>query len=230
MGSVAARKAFQGQFLIIGDDHLLLPAGPAAPLFVFIHGGYWQALSAAESLFPAPALNRRGWAFAALEYTLAPRAGVARMVEECATGLAAVVAAARPSQVVLVGHSAGAHLAAMVALVRPAPVPVGRVVLISGVFDLRRLVHTSVNRPLGLDETTAAPLSPLALPIAGSVPEVVVAWAENDTETFANQSRAYASRLGASAMQIAGRHHFDILDDMADPTTELGAAALGVRR
>ena len=43
--------------------HLIRPADTPGPLPVlaFVHGGYWQELSAAESLFPATACLARGW-------------------------------------------------------------------------------------------------------------------------------------------------------------------------
>ena len=44
------------------------------PLLVFFHGGYWQELSKNESLFTAPDCVANGIAFAAVDYTLAPKA------------------------------------------------------------------------------------------------------------------------------------------------------------
>ena len=54
---------------------LCVPASQAASgrplpgLLVFIHGGYWQELSAQESLFAAANCVERGLAFAAIDYT-----------------------------------------------------------------------------------------------------------------------------------------------------------------
>lgn len=57
------------------DEYSLLfePAGAAASsMLVFIHGGYWQELSAQDSCFPAEGLLARGIAYAAINYSLAP--------------------------------------------------------------------------------------------------------------------------------------------------------------
>ena len=51
-----------------------------APLLVFIHGGYWQELSARDSRFAAAACIEHGAAFAAIDYTLAPQACVGAIV------------------------------------------------------------------------------------------------------------------------------------------------------
>ncbi|MBP8208924.1 MAG: hypothetical protein KAY11_05100, partial [Ilumatobacteraceae bacterium] len=145
--------------------------------------------------------------------------------------LATLAGLVAPAQVVLAGHSAGAHLAAMVSLVGPSPVPIARTVLVSGVFDLRPLVHTTVNLPLGLHAAAAAAISPQLLPVAASH-EVVVAWGDNETDAFKAQSRAYAAHLAAAGTQVssvecAGRHHFDIVEDLVRAGTPLGRLALG---
>src|ERR1700692_2825418 len=65
------------------------PAGSAdAPLLVYFHGGYWQELSKNESLFAAPDCVANGIAFAALDYTLAPRANVEKIVDQCRRAVA----------------------------------------------------------------------------------------------------------------------------------------------
>jgi arylformamidase len=104
-------------------------------------------------------------------------------------------------------------------------------VLVSGVYDLRPLVHTTVNDPLGLDLPRAEAASPMLLPVTNR-PETTVVWGDNETDAFKAQGTTYAARLrGAgvdvSAFECAGRHHFDIVDDLVDPATELGAFTLG---
>lgn len=93
-------------------------ASPDAPLFVFIHGGYWQELSHKESAPMAPQLLEAGFAFATLNYTLAPKATLAVMIGEIARALRFLREGASdlgfdPRRITLSGHSAGAHLAAM---------------------------------------------------------------------------------------------------------------------
>lgn len=228
--SAAAAARFEGSVESFSAGGRLVRPGPDSPLLVFIHGGYWQALSAADSMYLAPGAVAAGWSFAAVEYTVAPGGTLAQMVGECATALAHLAQRGPWNRVVLAGHSAGAHLAAMVAVSAVAPIRIDRLVLISGVFDLRPLVHTTVNEPLGLDLAAAAALSPALLPL-DAIPDTVVAWAENDTDSFKAQSHVMAARLrlaGATVVELESlaRHHFDIVDDLVDPTCSLGAAAL----
>lgn len=222
--SAAAADALDGAVRTLADGSRVVtgPAGGDAPLLVFVHGGYWQALSAAESLYLASGALAAGWSFAAVEYTIAPAAGVATMVEECRAALGRVADAVPHASLVLAGHSAGAHLAAMVAVAAEPPVRVDALVLLSGVYDLRPLVHTTINEPLGLTDDAAAALSPLLLPVR-SVPPTCVAVGEVETAAFHEQSRAMAARLRVTDLVVPTRHHFDIVDDLVDPSTAVGA-------
>jgi arylformamidase len=228
--SNVARAAFGDRVETLPGGSLLVRAHDDGPLLVFIHGGYWQALSAADSLYLAPGALSAGWSYAAVEYTIAPAGSLEQMVAECAAALGELAARGPWSSVVLAGHSAGAHLAAMSSIAALSPLRVDRVVLISGVFDLRPLVHTSVNAPLGLTADTASALSPALLPVVGA-PDTVVTWAQDDTDAFATQSRAMAAHLRTVGVRVrelecCQRHHFDIVDDLVDPAHPLGAAAL----
>jgi arylformamidase len=216
--SATARRALADRMEELPGGTLLVCAAVSAPLLVFIHGGYWQALSAEESLFLAPAALAAGSSFASVEYTIAPEGDLARMVRECRGALEQLAAVGGFASVVLAGHSAGAQLAAMAALVEEPPLPVDHVVLVSGVYDLRPLVHTTVNDPLGLTVDTAADLSPALLPVVNRQ-RVTVTWGDNDTDAFRAQGHVYAAKLRAAGLDVveherAGRHHFDILDDL----------------
>ena len=217
-------------------------AAGAAPLLVFVHGGYWQELSAAQSLFAARACIGRGAAFAALDYTLAPAASVADIVAECRTAMAWLGAHAAslgidPGRVVVAGSSAGAHLAAMLSLPEPqaagaagAALRPRAAVLVSGVYWLEPLVGTGINDALGMDAPAAARASPGLQSLAG-FPPALLAWGEIETAAFKAQSRCFGAALRAAAsncteLEVPGRNHFDVVLDLADPGSALGAWTL----
>ncbi len=196
-----------------------------APLHVFIHGGYWQALSQRESAMMAPVLHENGQAFATLNYTLAPFARLGEMVAECRDALLWLASQAQdlgydPAQVTLSGHSAGAQLAAMVMAtasndLAQAGLRVRNVILISGIYDLEPISLTPVNDPLQLSKVEVHDLSPsLNLPLPG--PRYRITVAERDTPEFIRQSRDYAERLRKAGHSVSfdlqqGKHHFDII-------------------
>ncbi|WP_170755390.1 alpha/beta hydrolase [Ruegeria lacuscaerulensis] len=208
--------------------------GAGAPLHVFIHGGYWQALSQRESAMMAPALVEAEYSFATLNYTLAPDARIGDMIDECRNALLWLAANAPdlgfdPSRVTLSGHSAGAQLASMVmatsadALAR-AGLRVRDVILISGVYDLEPISLTPVNEPLQLTPVEVHDLSPIRhLPAPG--PRYRVTVGERDTPEFIRQSRDYAELLRKAGHSVSfdlqnGVQHFDII---MHPATFLAA-------
>jgi len=218
------------------DREVIDVFGPldAAVVQVFFHGGYWQQLSRADASFPAVQFAARGITYAAPGYTLAPDADLPAIVEQ-ARAAVTVLAANSAAPIVVSGSSAGAHLAAMVALTDWSSrgfeqSPVAGLVLLSGVYDLRPLVDTYINDAVGLDETTAAQMSPLGIVEDGtSGPPAVVAVGEIETAAFRSQSADFAWRLQecgwpVRALDIAGRNHFDIAFDLADASTVLGGA------
>ncbi|MCR1784965.1 alpha/beta hydrolase [Nocardioides carbamazepini] len=215
-----------------GGDSL---PGPV-PVLVFVHGGYWQAESKERACGAAPDVLAAGAAYVAVEYTLAPVASVAEIVAECGAALGWLVAHAAelgidPARIHLAGSSAGAHLAALLTLGDDAlpGATIRSATLLSGVYDLRPLVPTYVNDPLGLDEPTAWHLSPLSR-IRASDAALVVSWAECETAEFRRQSRALTTAWRALGNRVdvvpdvPGRNHFDLPLDLADPATALGRA------
>jgi acetyl esterase/lipase len=93
---------------------------PPRPSLVYFHGGAWIIGSRRQSPFMMFELAAAGCVVFAIQYRLAPRSPLPAAIEDCKAAVAWVRAhaaeyGALPDAVVL-GGSAGAHLAAMVAL------------------------------------------------------------------------------------------------------------------
>lgn len=92
-----------------------------APLVMFVHGGGWQRGSkdnASSRWLPAH-LTQQGYAYASIDYRLVPAVAVEQQAEDVAHALRALLDRAAElgidrRRVVLIGHSAGAHLVALV--------------------------------------------------------------------------------------------------------------------
>ena len=85
--------------------------------------------------------------------------------------------------------------------------------LASGVYDLTPLVHTYVNQPLGLDDAGAPTLSVHA-PRPPDV-QVLVVHGDNETDACKAQSARLAAAWAAPLVEVVGRHHFDLVFDLA---------------
>ena len=187
------------------------PSTSRDEIFVWIHGGYWQGSSIEEALIGADDLVAQGFGFAAIEYTLAPEISVAEIVDECVAALAWLRERSANKSIILGGHSAGAHLALAVA----QRSQVDRLVLVSGIFDLRPIAETSINEPLGLTETEAFAISPISAPFPFACTTEVLVGGDESPSFYAQAKAAvdYLKDNGSPArlITIDGLDHFDII-------------------
>jgi len=215
-------------------------SGPA-PIFVFLHGGFWRLLDSADSCFMAECLTKAGACVVAVNYALAPHVTLAEIVRQCRAAVAWLYVHARefggdPMRIHVGGSSAGAHLAAMMlasgwqaALGVPDNLVAGGT-LLSGIFDLEpvRLGHPNEWLKLSAGDITA--LSPLLHLPERAVP-LVVSYAPTETDEFKRQSEVYMAAVmaGGSAVRFVpmpGTNHFDIVFGLADPQNPLAKATI----
>ena len=229
------------QLNIIYDDKprnrldLFLPEKAPKGLVVFVHGGYWMALDKSYWSHLAKGSVESGYAVACPSYTLCPEVRIGDIVREVG---AAVGKAARlvEGPIMLTGHSAGGHLVSrMVAAGSPltpeVQVRIRHVVSLSGVHDLRPLLCTGMNKTLHIDEAEALAESPALLwPVAGTR---ITCWVGGgERPEFLRQNALLANiwtGLGAvtNAVVEPDRHHFSVIDGLADPNHALTQILLG---
>jgi arylformamidase len=200
----------------------------ARALHLFIHGGFWQALSKDDSAFPAPPCLDQNIAFAALNYTLAPAANLTRIFAQIARAIVWLYREADrysyPRTVVLSGHSAGAQLAAMMLTVdweAEYDLPndfIKGAMLISGVYDLEPISRCYVNDALRLTTSEIRELSPVNLRCLNAHP-VCIVYGDNETNAFKRQSQRLFETWADPSTQveiqpIEERNHFDLVQDL----------------
>lgn len=203
---------------------LFQPDGQARGLLVFVHGGYWMAFGRETWSHLAAGALARGWAVAMPSYTLAPEARIGQITGEVMQAVRAA-AALVPGPVVVTGHSAGGHLSARMGCADLALERVRRVVPISPLSELEPLRQTAMNGGLRLDLAEVDRESPARLKLRGGCgAHVWVGGAERPA--FLWQARTLAEEWACAWTVAPGRHHFDVIDDLADPGSGLMAACL----
>lgn len=226
--AAAFRAAHPFEALRYGDGpretlDLFRPAGVARGLAVIVHGGYWMAFGGRDFSHLAGGALARGWAVAVVTYPLAPEArvgaivrAVARATDRAATAVAGPVA--------LTGHSAGGHLVLRLAC---GDVALGcrgrlaRVVAVSPLASLVPLLRTGMNATLGLDLAEAVAESPILRP-RPALP--VTAWVGADERPAFRLQAEWLSRAWGAALVVEdGRHHFDVIDRLAQGHAPLAA-------
>ena len=204
-------------------------------LQVYIHGGYWQELSKAESSFAATNFQSQGCHFAVINYSLAPEASLSDIVEQSRQAILwlhnnAQQFGYKNDEIYLSGSSAGAHLAMMALQTDwtrydlPNSIVRG-VCAVSGVYDLIPIVDTYVNDALKMDHDEAQKNSPLNDDLPQDTP-IIMAFGENETSEFKRQTAAMADKIIQNGnelccKQIAKRNHFDVILDLADANSWL---------
>ncbi len=209
-------------------DVFAAQASTLRPALIFFHGGYWQALSSKDASFPATICADNGITYISVNYPLAPSATLPEIVKYACLAVRSITERAGEfgidaTRIAVGGHSAGAHLAMCCAAQRLTK----RVLLVAGVFELLPLLQTTINEALGLLPADVDAMSPLR-----HVPDLLraaIVWGDADTREFAWQSNAMTTQLeqwGAAieSWEQADRNHFDLLLDLADPSTRLSKA------
>jgi len=174
---------------------------PNAPVFVFLHGGYWRALSSKDFSCVALGLQPLGITTVVVNYALCPRV----TLDEIARQVRAAVAwtyrhiaghGGDPSRVALGGHSAGAHLTAMCLQTAwsedyglPQD-PVAAAVLVSGIYDIAPLRYSYLQPMIQLDDGTIRRNSPL-FSVRRCTTPVWVNWGDEETVEFARQASSF---------------------------------------
>ena len=210
---------------------LFLPAAAPRGLVVFVHGGYWRAFDKSSWSHLARGPLAHEFAVAMPSYTLCPEARISAITRQIARAIE--TASGRiAGPIHLTGHSAGGHLVTRmlcgdITWQGCFPARVARVVSISGLHDLRPLLKTAMNADFNMDQAEAEAESPRLHRPALPVP--VIAWVGGDERpAFIEQSRWLARDWENASLHIeAKRHHFDVIDDLADPESGLVKALLG---
>jgi arylformamidase len=140
-------------------------------------------------------------------------------------------------RIVVVGHSAGGHAAAMALSCRwpqlQPDLPAGlltRALSISGLYDLEPLRHARfLQDDLRLTPTSVARLSPAFFPRPRAGTLYAVAGAEESDE-FLRQNLLIREVWGPTSVPVCevlpGADHFTVLHDLADPSGRLHELAL----
>jgi len=212
-----------------------------APVLVFIHGGYWRSLDKRDVSFIAPSFVQDDAMVVLPNYALCPAVSIETIALQMVDALAwtyrnAALYGGNPKRIVVAGHSAGGHLAAMMLSCRWSSVAgdlpatlVRSALSISGLYDLEPLRHT----PFLKDDLRLTPAQVRKLSVAlfpsprGKLYAVVGAL---ESEEFLRQNKLIRKAWGASAVPVCetipGTNHLDVLHELATPQGRLYTLAL----
>ena len=212
------------------------PRRTAAPVQIFIHGGAWQQLDKKDSGLAAPAFVGAGAMLVAPGFGRVPDVPVDTMVDQVRRAIAWLWHKVQDyggdrDKIFISGHSSGAHLVSQCLSADwpgqfgcPADVIKGAT-FISGLGDLKPVRLSYRNELLKLDERAVERLSLVRQQPTVGCP-LLAAYASGDTAEFRRQTREVGHywrrhQLDTEIIEIAGRSHYDLVLDLADPQSEL---------
>ena len=205
-----------------------------APLFAFIHGGYWQRNAKETFACTAAGPLANGMDVAFLGYTLCPDVTLSEIVTEIAEAVRWLRRegprhGVGEGRLVVSGWSAGGHLTATTL----AMDEVDAGLAISGIYDVEPCRLNYLNDNLRLTADEAARTSPLLHLPKESAP-VVLTYGTGELPELQRQSVDYhaareASGLPSELLPLACLDHFSIMDELgaADGALAKAAAKLG---
>ncbi|UDL87778.1 alpha/beta hydrolase [Mesorhizobium sp. PAMC28654] len=197
------------------------PAGGVkdARTIVFVYGGSWNSGNKEDYSFAAKAFASRGFVTAVFDYRLVPQVRYPAFVEDSAAAVAFVYRHAPayggdPKRLYLVGHSAGAYNAMMVALAPRFLAGQGlsntiirAVAGLSGPYDFLPLDVDATRRAFGgvSDLKSTQPLNQV---LKGRfAPPVLLATGDADDLVYPRNTVALAARLRSTGHEVEERHY-----------------------
>ncbi len=208
-----------------------------APIYVFIHGGYWYSLDKSHYSYVAEGMRPHGVTTVVNNFTLAPEADMDTIVDQNRRALAWLWLNANsfggdPSKIYVCGHSAGGHLGLMllatdwVAYGKGLPADLVKgVCSIGGIFDMEPIRLSYLNKTLHMDKEQSKRNSPLQQTYRIAAPISLVI-AVDESEEFHRQSKAMHMHWKALGYPVEslipeGLDHFNVVNDLANPQCPL---------
>ncbi len=197
------------------DEYVdIFPAAePNAPVFVFLHGGYWKSLSAKEFSFVARGLVTSGITVVVGNYSICPNVTIDEIVRQARAMVAWVYKNisnynGNPNKLFVCGHSAGAHLGAMCILTDwtkayglPSDVIAGGI-MISGLFDLEPLRSSFLQPDLRLNRGQIQRNSPQYF-VHRVSSHLLISYGDNEPLEFSRQSDDFFEACKAEGNQVS---------------------------
>ena len=233
--SAETRKKLQNhRNLAYGDSERqvvdIFPAAkPNAPVNLYIHGGYWRAVSKDDVSQIANHFHAKGVTAVLLEYDLCPNVTLTDIVRQARQGVAWTYRnianyGGDPDRFYISGSSAGGHLVGMVLAhdwSGEEGIPedfIKGAVVITGVMDTDPVLHVTPNEQIQLTPELAHTNNPMLNPPTIKSPLIIAVGGDEPTG-WRQMSKDYydlckSRGLTCEYHEVPGTHHFSVTESM----------------
>ena len=200
------------------------------PIHIFIHGGYWRALYKSYHSHMALPFIKKGICFFNINYDLCPAVKLTEIKNQIIKAIIWIINNAanfngNKENIVISGHSAGAHLASLMLSTNWkkygfAANPLKGVALISGIYETEIIPSLTVNNEIQLSYEEASNNNPFKLEPKFIIP-TIISFGDDEPELWKAQSIKYMKYLnlnGYNCKKIVCKddNHFSLIDTLAD--------------
>ena len=194
------------------------------PIIINIHGGYWRALDKADVNHHMADLAKTGFGLVNINYPLCPEVSLTQIIEHLNHGVEEVLKRLKDAEqqqpIILMGHSAGAHIALHLSNHSNLKDRLVGVVGLSGIYETELVRELSVNEDVRLTEAEAKRWNCVThMPLLG--PAYYIAVGGGEPSGWIDQSWVMASALRQRGDPTefhvcGGLHHFNLVDCISD--------------
>jgi arylformamidase len=205
---------------------------PAAPVHMFVHGGYWRMFSKRDYSCVADTITEAGAIGAIVDYALMPAVRMevlVKQVQRAKTWLLSNIAkhGGDPAELTISGHSAGAHLAAMCMTAPDTPSGVKAALLLGGLYDLKPLQHSFLKAEIAITDEEVARFTPLTQTYDRNVTVTLLVGAD-ETPPFHSQAAAFEHHLKSQGLRselhdLSEANHMSSVRDLGLIGTQAGS-------
>ena len=206
------------------------------PVHMFIHGGYWRMFSKRDYSYVAETVTKAGAIAVIVDYALMPVVRMATIVDQVRRARRWVLDhiadhGGDPGLLTVSGHSAGAHLAAMLFDDGDRPSGIKAALLLGGLYDLKPLQTSFLANEIAITDEEVRRYSPINRSFDPSV-TVEISVGADETPPFHSQAALFADHLekqglAVSRTTLAAANHMSSVRDLGLAGTD--AASLLAR-
>jgi acetyl esterase/lipase len=194
------------------DVYVPVNAAAAAPVVIFFYGGSWNSGDRDGYAFVGKALAARGFVVIIPDYRLVPTVHFPEFLSDAASAVAwtrqkASQYGGDPNKIYVMGHSAGAYIAAMIALdarylraVGSDPSQLRGVIGLAGPYDFLPLDSTATiaafSKAPDLNETQPVNF------VTANAPPMLLATGDDDTTVYPRNTLSLADKLRAAGRPV----------------------------
>ena len=214
-----------------------------APVHIFIHGGYWRALDKADHSHLAIPFVKENCVYISINYGLCPLVKLSEIKNQVFEAMDWIYKncskfGGNPNNINISGHSAGAHLCAILTNFKWETINMPKNIiksafLISGIYEPEVVLKLSLNDEIGLNQKEASTNTPT--PTEKISTNMFLSVGDSEPLAWIEQTKKYTQMLleknnSINFKLLKNQNHFSILNLLSDSNATYTKRMINITR